>query len=636
MCGFVGAVGRRTLEPDWQEALTKANNSLSHRGPDGGRVERIHDPDGLLGHRRLSVIDLSIAAFQPMYDPVTGSALLFNGEIYSFPLLRKRLIDRGESFLTDGDSEVLLRSLRVFGLEGTLRDIDAMYSFAFVDRPNHRVVLARDRFGEKPLYWRRRNGVLTFASELRALRLLPGFDSSPNHEAAIELLRFETINPPRTIHPETWQLRPGTALLFPIEGDEPGPPTEVVHWDAAEEAATAARAPFDGSEDEAVTQLDAVLGASVNRRTISDVPLGAFLSGGIDSSLTVALLQRFSTEPVKTFTIGFSGPLDESPNARSIAAHLGTDHVELRLEPREALGVVEQFADLFDEPFTDSSAIPTYLVAGLARKKVTVALSGDGGDEFGGGYVRYRADRRIGRIPPATRRNAATLLQRIPARVLDKTLPRVAFGPLRGLHHRPGDRVHRFASLLGADADERYQSLRSLWPAAALIDGDRARFPVGSATGSSVHDRMLHDTSFYLPNDILTKVDRAAMAQSLETRVPMLEPATFRFMWSLPDDIRIGSNGKRVQKLLLERYIPRPLWDRPKMGFGIPLAEWLRHDLRPLGEDLLSEATAERWGFIRPEFLRAAWLEHQQGTKNNQHLLWAALVLHQWCERWAT
>ena len=569
-------------------------------------------------------------------------AMVTNGEIYNYQLLRAELEQQGERFSSESDTEVLLKACARWGVLKTLERANGMFAFAYWDEAQSQLWLARDRFGEKPLYWSHVNGSIAFASELKALRAVPDFDSSIDTAALAEFMKFNCVPAPATIYAGAHKLRAGTALRFRIDRSAPIqlPPDEFVYFDAIDEAVSARNVPFVGSAADAAEAVEAALKASVELRMIADVPLGAFLSGGIDSSLVVAMMSQLGSKPVKTFTIGFTDPkMNEAPHAREVAAHLGTDHVEMILSPADMLAVVPSLAQIYSEPFADSSQVPTYLVSKLARQHVTVSLSGDAGDELFGGYNRYflaaGARQRAARLPQSLTRASAKAMRMISPRSWDLlALPANKLMGSRKVGGEVGDKVHKFAGVLAARTDDEvYDTLLSSWHD-PVVSGRAlpGTVQLPTSAGLSFTERMmLSDTVGYLESDILTKVDRAAMAVALESRVPMLDPDLYRLAWSLPQHYKSAAGkGKLVLRDVLARHVPRDMFERPKMGFAVPLNSWLRAELRDWAEDLLSADNLNRTGYLDAHVVRARWGEHVSGRRNWQPQLWNVLMFQSW------
>jgi asparagine synthase (glutamine-hydrolysing) len=617
-------------------------DTLRHRGPDDSGVW-VDAVGGIgLGHRRLSIVDLSAAGHQPMVSQSGRFVVAYNGEIYNFVDLRNQLTGRGCAFRGHSDTEVLLAAVETWGVPGALERFNGMFAFALWDRHDRALYLARDRFGEKPLYYGRSETTLLFASELKALRAFPTFGNEVDRDAVTQLLRLTYIPAPKTIYRGVHKLLPATWLRVLDPADIDKPPTP--YWSLRSVAEAGVRARFRGSEQDAVEELDSLLRRSVKMRMVADVPLGAFLSGGIDSSTVVALMQAQSARPVKTFTIGFAEEAyNEARAAKAVAQHLGTDHTELYVTPEQAQEVIPKLHELYDEPFADSSQIPTFLVSQLARRDVTVALSGDGGDELFGGYTRYAWAQKIWTairpISPSVRAAAARGLVKLsPAswdrifRLGDRLIP-------PSLRVRlPGDKVHLLAELLALrTAPDLYFHLLSNWKSAeeVVLGGTEPRPRVRDLTRELQADfteqMMFADTLTYLPDDILVKVDRAAMGVSLETRVPILDPEVAAFAWRLPLRYKTRrARGKVALRRVLHRYVPPELVERPKMGFGVPVDLWLRGSLRPWAEELLNPRRLEQQGLFEPHILQRKWHEHLSGERNWMPRLWPILMFEAW------
>ena len=648
MCGIAGywSPPKGPHPANHQTGLAMAAR-IAHRGPDADGAWADADAGVVLAHRRLSVIELSEAGAQPMDSPSGRFIVVFNGEIYNHQDLRRDLETRGAAPDWQGgsDTETLLAAIEDMGVDATLRAACGMFAFALWDRKLRRLTLARDRMGEKPLYYGISGGVLMFASEPAALKAHPAFDSTLNMDAMHLYLRFCYIPAPQSIYRDIAKLGPGQTVTF-VGVDPTNPPAPQVYWSVEEDAVASGRArPFTGDFEAATDQLDALLTKAVQQQMLSDVPLGAFLSGGIDSSTIVALMQNISARPVQTFTIGTnSEAFNEAHHAKEVAAHLGTDHTELYISPSEALEAVPKMATMYSEPFSDSSQIPTYLVSRLARGSVTVALSGDGGDELFAGYNRYlQIDRflKTKRLPQPVRHLAAAGLQAVSPETLNRRLAGIRHRLPGGLSAgNLGDRLHKAAGVLAApDAAAYYRTLSSTWqnPAQILRQGVEpetalAHRPItGSSRDGMIEDMMRLDLLTYLPGDILCKVDRAAMAVSLETRVPMLDPDVIRFAWSLPLSYKLeAGEGKRVLREVLYRYVPKRLIERPKMGFGIPLDQWLRGPLRDWAEALLDPGRMKEEGIFDPVPIRKIWAQHLKGSHNHQYLIWSILMFQSW------
>lgn len=615
---------------------------LTHRGPDDGGAWADEEAGIALGHRRLSIIDLSPAGHQPMISASGRTVIAYNGEIYNTDELRPLLEAEGIAFRGHSDTEVILEACESWGVEEAMRRINGMFAIALWDRAERRLHLARDRFGIKPLYWGRMGDTILFGSQPKSFRAHPAWDPEIDRDTLAGYMRFGYVPGRRSIFRGLAQVKPGDVVTVEANGTF----STRTYWDAAKVAAACARDRFQGSEDEAVDALESLLTDSVRRRMIADVPLGAFLSGGIDSSLVVALMQTVSTRPVKTFSIGFTEKdFNEAHHAARVAKHLGTDHNELYVSPQQTLAVVPQLAEWFDEPFADLSQIATLLVAKLARTQVSVALSGDGGDELFAGYRRYGSAQRLGgklgKVPIALRRSLAAALSALPAERWDRLASALPSNLRPG---RPGDRMHRIAATLDLDTPELvYRQILGQWDQPEqLVQG--ATEPVeavwlGGGGAQDIPDLIerlqLIDVVTYLTDDILTKVDRSTMAVSLEARVPMLDDhRVAEFAWRLPPSLKhADGEGKRILKLLLARHVPREMFERPKQGFEVPISHWLRGQLRDWAEDLLSVRALEDAG-LNPVPIRRRWAEHLSGSRDWQYALWAVLMFQEWRRHW--
>ena len=644
MCGIAGMVDwRAATSADALRSIADAMiETVRHRGPDAGDVWVEAEGGVALGQRRLAIIDLSPGGAQPMHSADRRFVITFNGEIYNYRDIRRELQAAGHSMRSDSDTEVLLEACALWGVEAAIERAIGMFAFALWDRKTRSLTLARDRLGIKPLYYAASPERILFASQLKAFRPAPHWKPTIDEDAVVGYLRHAYIAQPRTIYREAEKLAPGHILTL-REGSTPSPKC---FWDLRG-IAVAGQRRNDPVPDprEAADRLDALLRDSVKLRMIADVPLGAFLSGGIDSSTVVALMQAQSTRAVKTFSIGFhESGYDEAQCAKQVAAHLGTDHTEFYVEPRHALDVIPHLADWFDEPFADPSQIPTYLVSELTRKHVTVALSGDGGDELFAGYNRYvwaeRLARAVNLVPRPLRGASAATLRALAPQTWNRLF---GFVPAAWRPALPGDKLHKITTLLdNPQPDAIYRRLVSQWerPEEVAAAGREPRGPMWDPTiARDFHDlvpRMQFlDMITYLPDDILTKVDRATMAVGLEGRVPLLDHRVVAYSWSLPLEFKLrGGRSKWLLRQVLDRYVPRSLIDRPKMGFGVPIDAWLRGPLREWAESLLAPARLASDGFVRVEPVRRAWREHLEGSRNWQYPLWTVLMLQAWRARW--
>lgn len=647
MCGITGFFDTSCQMSDQKMRYVVQNMSqaLTHRGPDdGGRW--VDAQSGVaLGHRRLAILDLSPEGHQPMNSANGRYMIAFNGEIYNFLELRHDLERLGHAFRGHSDTEVMLASFSEWGVEQSVQRFNGMFAFAVWDRQERLLHLGRDRLGEKPLYYGWSGQTFLFGSELKALKAHPNFKAEINRDALTLFLRHSCVPTPYCIYQGIYKLPPGTILT--CNGVDPDP-TPQPYWSLREAAESGIAELFSGSQQEAVAQLDTLLQEAVKLRMVADVPLGAFLSGGIDSSIVVALMQAQSSQPVKTFTIGFyEDAYNEAEYAKAVAQHLGTDHTELYLTPDQALAVIPKLPSLYDEPFSDASQIPTFLVSQLARKSVTVSLSGDGGDELFAGYNRYFWGRsiwqKVGWTPPIMRSLAARALTSLSPQAWDQSFTNFsALLPTKLKQRTPGDNLHKLAEILALpNPDTMYTGLVSHWkePAALVVGGSEPLTIVSDrqkwAKLPDFTQRMMYlDTVTYLPDDILVKVDRASMGVSLEARVPLLDHRVVEFAWRVPLSMKIrDGQGKWLLRQVLDKYVPRNLIERPKSGFGIPIDRWLRSSLRDWAEALLDENRLRQEGFFNPQLIQKKWTEHLSGDRNWQYYLWDVLMFQAWLEQ---
>ena len=629
-------------------------DAIAHRGPDSEGYWQDADPQIALAHRRLAVVDLSTAGHQPMHSANGRYVIAFNGEIYNHQDLRAELAAAGGALTWRGhsDTETLLAGFACWGIEPTLRRAIGMFAFAVWDRRDCMLTLGRDRLGEKPLYygWQGAGAAacFLFGSELKALRSHSSFAAEIDRGALCLYLRHNHVPAPYSIYRGISKLPPGCLLSVSLREREPKLRS---YWSASDVALSGLTDPFRGPPEQAVDELETLLKDAVRRQMMADVPLGAFLSGGIDSSTVAALMQTQSARPVKTFTIGFhEEDFDEAAHAKAVAAHLGTDHTDLYLTAQQAMDVIPRLPVLYDEPFSDSSQIPTHLVSQLARQSVTVSLSGDGGDELFCGYNRYAITQKLWKklsaVPSPLRRMAAFGLTRVSTSSWNRMASAAQRAwPAAERWAHPGEKVHKGArSLMSRDSSDLYLGMVSDWtdPESVVINGTE---PPTLLTGASLNltgltdvERMMAlDLLTYLPNDILTKVDRAAMGVSLETRVPLLDHRVVEFAWRLPLDMKLRRQDGVLQtkwalRQVLHRHVPQALIDRPKVGFGVPVGEWLRGPLRNWAEGLLDETRLRREGYFDPTPIRQQWREHIAEVGNHHHRLWTILMFQAWLE----
>lgn len=643
MCGLAGFVWKASCL-DSSSIFRRISTELHHRGPD--REGKWVHPRLNLGfvHRRLSILDLSDAGNQPMVSATGRYTLVFNGEIYNFASLKNEILTfRSDSqFRGHSDTEVILSAFETWGIPDSIQKLAGMFAIAVWDEIEQVLYLARDRTGEKPLYYGYSNGCFAFASELKALRAIPGFDLSIDPNAVSNFVRYSYVEESRSIYKEVKKLPPASYLKISLDNIEAvGEP--VKYWDLNKIATMATRNPFSGTEQQAIQSLEEHLSRIIKGQMIADVPLGAFLSGGIDSSTIVACMQRESTRPVKTFTIGFEeAQYDESRYAEEVARHLGSDHTTLKLTWDQALQWIPRLPEIYDEPFADSSQIPTFLVAQLARQHVTVALSGDAGDEVFGGYNRHQWIPKIWRktqyLTRFGRGFVGGLLNTLRPDQWDALFSII--GRFGGNAKNPGEKIQKLANSIGAaNVQELYDFVRSQGLSKSNLMSVRHRESIESSKWHELdcleHTLMLADMNDYLPGDILTKVDRAAMAVSLETRVPFLDHQLIEFAWSLPLHMKIrNGEGKWILRRVLEKHVPLKMFDRPKSGFGVPIDSWLRGPLREWAGDLLSMDRIRRDGYFDAEKIQKLWDEHLSGKRRWHHQLWNLLMFNVWLNRY--
>ncbi|HUC48656.1 MAG TPA: asparagine synthase (glutamine-hydrolyzing) [Xanthobacteraceae bacterium] len=644
IAGFIGAAAGIAGGDPGTIAETMAAR-IAYRGPDDQGIWIDAETETALVHRRLSIIDLSAAGHQPMLSANERYVICYNGEVYSFQPIAAELAARGHNFRGHSDTEVILESFAVNGIEATLKRMIGMFAIALWDRRDRTLTLMRDRLGIKPLYWAKFGDTFMFGSELKALRAHPGWTPRIDQSAVAAFMRHNYIPAPRTIYEGVHKLEPGTILTLPWRGE----PKISRFWDARSVARNGSHHLAEGSDAELTEQLESLLKDAVSRRMIADVPLGAFLSGGVDSSTVVALMQAANSGAVKSFSIGFDiEGYDEAPHAAAVARHLGTDHTELIVTAKDALDVIPRLPDFYDEPFADSSQIPTYLVSAMTRKYVTVALSGDGGDELFAGYNRYQLTQRFWRslalMPGVLRKGAAAALTAVRP---DRWTQLLSALPQRLRPPQAGDKMHKAAAVLRLDsADAVYRRLVSHWEPSEIMPqiGTQIAEPRGVLDDTTVardFPELLARMQFldlvtYLPDDILTKVDRASMAVALEARVPLIDHRVVEFAWRLPQHLKVrNGTTKWILRQVLYRHVPPELIERPKMGFGIPLGEWLRGPLRDWAETLLGEQRLCDAGLLDAALVRRYWQDHLDGRRNWQYLLWDVLMLEAWRERWA-
>lgn len=642
MCGITGFLlkNNKILEPE--QVLVKMTSTLHHRGPDDQGIWFDSNSGIGLGHKRLSIIDLSPEGHQPMHSSSNRFVVSFNGEIYNFQQLRKQLEGMGFTFRGHSDTEVLLAAIEAWGLEEAVKQFIGMFAFALWDKMEQRLHLVRDRIGIKPLYYGEINGSFVFGSELKSICAFNGARPTVNRDALALFLRHNYIPAPHSIYNGVWKLMPGHILSISTDKNNNYEPR--AYWSLNNVVVSGVKEKFAGVPEEAIEQLDLLLRDAISLRMIADVPLGVFLSGGVDSSTVAALMQAQRSKPVKTFTIGFNEEkYNEAEFAKKIAKHLHTEHTELYVTPSEAQNVIPRLPEIYDEPFADSSQIPTFLISQLTKKHVTVALSGDGGDELFCGYQRYYYTQNvwnaIRKVPRGILSLLSNLIKVIPVSKLNevtKLLPDTTRDKLSG------DRIHKFADILRAtDAATLYRLMISNWkdPTGVVLG---SKEPATIFTDPNINaykldfykQMMFLDQATYLPEDILTKVDRASMAVALEARVPLLDHRVIDFAWKLPNDLKYrDGKSKWLLRQVLYKYVPPELIERSKMGFGVPIDMWLRGPLKEYASDLLDENTLKRQGYFDPLPIKAKWREHMKGTRRWHAYLWTILMFQAWLQK---
>jgi asparagine synthase (glutamine-hydrolysing) len=644
MCGIAGILlnehSSGTIDP---RAIIRMTDSMRHRGPDGEGFWSDRNAGIALGHRRLAIIDLTDAGHQPMHSSSGRFVITFNGEIYNFRSLRQQLVDLGHRFQGGSDTEVLLAAIESWGLEITLQRSNGMFALGLWDRKTRILHLARDRIGKKPLYVARMPTGIVFASELKAIRAYSNAPADLDRTAVAALLSRGRIPDERCIWSNAFKLPP--AGILSIHSDNLLASTNLdtlrlkirTWWSLPELAQRSRMNPLGDPDEQLVLKLDDLLRLAVRERMIADVPIGAFLSGGIDSSTVVALMQAQTSQPVRTFTIAFGErTYDESANAASVARHLGTDHTEVRLTSAEAREVIPSLPEIWDEPFADESQIPTLLVSRIARKAVTVAISGDGGDECFAGYTRHLVVARLARFL-----NSNMVLRKTAGRFMARLAngPYQKFAKIRALPdfiHRTfqNDRVGRFGDLLAANDDRViYEEMTRLSELSLALVRDSPTSETWPELDDPLTQLQFRDMADYLPSDILVKLDRASMAASLEARCPILDHRVVEFAWRLPTNTKIrNGQGKWLLRQVLARYVPRKLFERPKQGFDVPVGAWLKGPLRAWASDLLSESRLRRQGLLDALLVQSCWRDHLEGRRDRSRVLWAVLMLQAWLD----
>lgn len=623
---------------------TEMNRAIAHRGPDSNDVWQDPDIPLALAQGRLAIIDLSIKGLQPMPSHTGRYMIAYNGEIYNYQELMADLEALGHVFQGRSDTEVLLTAIEQWGLNASLQKINGMFAFALWDRQEKKLHLVRDRFGKKPLYIGWAGRTLLFASELKAFHAHPDFKPELDTDVLNLYMRFGYVCAPHAIFKNVWQLLPGGRITFDPAKEKAGSdliPRMELYWSLRHAVEDARAHLINDDEETIIREFEEKLSLAVRQRMVSDVPLGAFLSGGIDSSTIVALMQQNASTPVKTFSIGFEDDAyDESKAAAQIAAHLGCDHHEFRVGDRDAMAVVPTLPEMFDEPFADASQIPTHLISALAKKHVTVALTGDGGDEILGGYQRHTHIpalwNKISWMPSAVRRTAGQLMLKIPQNAYDS---------LRPTYPQFGRRVHRMAQVVAeGDSKTLYTSLLQVWPQSeAVVPGANMPMiplddPAYCPKDLSLAEKLIYaDTLSYRPNDLMVKTDRAAMSVALEARAPLMDYQLCEYSWRLPHAMKIrGLEGKWLLRRVLEKHVPREMTDRPKSGFNVPLHQWLKGPLKGWGDDFLSLDRLKKQNILNAELVYGRWKDFQSGRGGHANAtdLWAALMFQAWHARW--
>jgi asparagine synthase (glutamine-hydrolysing) len=644
MCGLTGFIWNSDSKISHvARSLDLMTDAINHRGPDS-EGSWIDEKDCIsIGHKRLSVLDLTSAGSQPMFSNSKRYVIAFNGEIYNHntlrSLLNKEMVWNGHS-----DTETLLACFEHWGVDKTLENLVGMYAIALYDSVEKVLYLVRDRMGEKPLYYGWNNGVFLFGSELKAIKSFPGFSGVVDRSALALYLQYDYVPAPFSIYKGIKKLPQGSYIKIKMNSgrwDSKQILDPIEYWSLKDVALSGqSNTSKKSNEHKLIDKLDDVLSESIEQQMISDVPLGVFLSGGVDSSLVASLMQKNSMDKIQTYTVGFNErSYNEAEYAKKVALHLGTEHTELYVSPEQAIKVIPKLPLIYDEPFADSSQIPTFLVSEMAKKHVTVAISGDGGDELFGGYNRYtmacKIWKNVEKTPFFVRKALSKGITSVSPRMWDNLGSII---PQRLNIAHPGDKAYKFADiLLASEIGDVYNRLVSHWENSCdiVIGCNNINKPIyESHFINDEHNMMFLDSVTYLPDDILTKVDRASMASSLETRAPFLNHKVVEFAWNLPLDIKIrDSKGKWIVRKVLDKYVPNKLIDRPKMGFGIPIDSWLRGPLKDWAESLLDESRLKSEGFFHPEPIRKIWAEHLSKQGNWHHHLWSILMFQAWLEQ---
>lgn len=644
MCGISGIL---CPEENGRELVEKQLAALQHRGPDSWGIWQSEDGGCLLGHRRLAILDLSPSGHQPMLSPDNRYAIAFNGEIYNFQDLKKDLEEEGLKFSGQSDTEVILGAFSQWGVKRSLELFNGMFAIALWDKQERILSLIRDRLGIKPLYYAWIKNQFVFASELKAIVLHPDFKKTVDRDVLGLYLRYDYVPAPYCLYRGVKKMLPG-AVITVHPGKRENGVEEYYFWKPGDAVSRSIAQSYGaGNQETILADLEDILKDAVKKRMIADVPLGAFLSGGIDSSLVVSLMQSQSGRPIKTFTAGFHhGEYNEAEDARKIAEHLGTDHTEIYVTPKESMDVIPSLPEMFCEPFADPSQIPTYLISKIAREKVTVSLSGDGGDELFGGYNRHvwvkKLWENLDRKPVFLKKLAAKGITFFSPDFWDKTISILKpLLPRSANQKQAGDKLHKIARIMEATSpEEMYKILISTWSNTSSIALSARTLPTVLSPGRSldmfntISEKMMFlDMLSYLPDDVLTKVDRASMAVALEARVPLLDHRVVEFAWKIPLDLKIkDGKGKWILRQLLGKYLPEDMFERPKSGFGVPIAGWLRNELKDWAETLLDSRRIKDEGYLNFDEVRTKWDEHLSGRRNWQYQIWNILMFQSWLD----
>jgi asparagine synthase (glutamine-hydrolysing) len=645
MCGIAGLISPRLTNSVWESTLTHMKDAISYRGPDDSGVWFDAEKGCGLSHARLSIIDLTHEGHQPMASKSNRYMMVYNGEVYNYKELKKELSSLGCSFKSTSDTEVILEAIDFWGVDTTIPKLIGMFAIAVWDRQKLECHLIRDRLGIKPLYYGQHKDLIVFASELKPFKKVPGFNLEINRDSIALLLKYNYIPTPFSIYKNVHKLPPGYHLKIKTRPQQILRPQP--YWSAKNKIEQGQDSIFRSSTEDITQELETLLRDAVLKRMIADVPLGAFLSGGVDSSLVVALMQSQADKPVNTFSIGFhESSYNEANHAKTIAGHLGTNHTELYMTSQETLDVIPKLPAIYDEPFADVSQIPTYLVSKMAKDHVKVCLSGDGGDELFGGYNRYFWGKSIwkyvGWLPHGMRQQVSKGALKITPQAWDKIYKICgALLPRKARLNNMGDKIHKLAGVINSKGQMGlYQNLISFWsqPQEIVLGGSEMKTLVtDQSQWANISDKtqlmMYLDLVSYLPDDILTKLDRASMHVSLESRVPLLDHRLVEYAARTPLHMKIKSNeGKWILKEILYKYVPKKLIDRPKMGFGVPIDQWLRGPLKAWAQDLLAESMLQKQGYFETSAIRTKLDEHLSGSRNWQYYLWSILMFQSWLE----